>query len=240
MNLYAKSTAHQACTDLSELIPSSLSSYLSEMSSSKKLELLKSFELSHVLGLYRYFSHFMDALYAEELRKRDEYSQSLAALLTGYLKASTSNADEKRILLKMLEDVLPVLYYVEKELNIDPSEINGDTITKEDFEKFLLYLAVNLIKISDASDIPIIDLKTCELKRYSRSRITLEEEDQIIVEKKKDQLKLKEICYFQVGNYKVLCGFFTDDGKWLSESHLDNEVRKRILEKYQLASRSAL
>ena len=228
-----------------DLVDQTVLKLFSQYAQSPKTEIARKVSLQKLLGLYVLSSKIIDGLYQTELQIAAPEANIVSSFFRGYLSVAATNSSEQNLTRQILDDLLPILFVVEcekKDSISDLKSVSQIEVSLRDLTKFLIFVGLGSVKSYQKGEIPVIPLKTCELKRYTRSRIPLDPSDRLKLVKKTPKgekvLTLAEACFYAVGPYRVLCGFFTEEQTWISEAHLDPSDLKRILKKYKLAARS--
>lgn len=219
------------CVDYLEIQQKSRS-VLCELTADNKRSKLRAFSELEVAKLYSLCAEVVDCIYKIEFGyELPEHGRWFQSLLIKYRERFSGPIFEERFLRDLLFDLVPILHFAEYDSDVSEFQNN----TSEDFAEFIQDLIECSIKGLPTSG--EIELKTYELKRYPKTRIQLDIEDQIELQDSKGPFKITQACVFKVNRLNVLCGFFSEDRAWHTEKYVPTDILHRIAQKHNLTRR---
>lgn len=217
---------------LSAGITKDIQKLFSIVSTERRAEVASTIPVESMQFIHSGLSSVINALLQLEFNAENSPKLSyIQSFLAQFAKHSDGALSESAFLREFLYAATPILYTVELELEIDTSPELSDS-------DFLDFIAVAFSSILyGIPESRRITLKTSELKRYSKTRIDLDEEDYLSLSTPSGDFVATRACVFHVNRLSVLCGFFADNGTWRSEKYADEAALTQILEKYNLVCR---
>jgi hypothetical protein len=206
---------------------------LSEISVEKKIEALKKLRDQDLQVLYSMASVLVNSIYAIEFNLQlDEYGKAVKSFLDGYRRNIPGPTTEDKFLKAMFYELVPLLYHAERECGLSLTRCFSAT----DFYCFFTDFLNSTVKgLPESRE---VDMKTYELKKYPKTRVDLDEADQVeIGTSSDDAFLIVKACVFKVNRLNVLCGFFSESGSWRSEKYVNREHLQHISVKYNLVLR---
>lgn len=206
---------------------------LQELTSDMKRSKLRAFSEPETAKLYSLCAEIVELIFKIEFGfELPENGHWLKQLLETHRSRFSGPIFEERFLRDLLFDLVPILHYGEAEADVHEHMCSN---TLDEKREFLQDLIECLIKGLPATG--EIELKTYELKRYQKSRVTLDPEDRLVLDDSEGPFTISQACVFKVNRLNVLCGFFSDDRRWHSEKYVPTAELHRIATKYGFTRR---